>query len=62
MVVKARIEVGSDLVFRFWNIAWFESGESGESGCNTGRDAAEMKGSKKASERVKSIVHSFRVY
>ena len=49
-------EVVSEVVFRSWNIAWFESGESG---CSTGRDAAEMKGTKKASGTVKSIVENF---
>ena len=51
-------EVVSEVVFRSWNIAWFESGESG---CSTGRDAAEIKGTKEASDTVKSIVDSFRV-
>ena len=51
-------EVVSEVVFRSWNIAWFESGDSG---CSTGRDAAEMKGTKEASDTVKSIVDSFRV-
>ena len=51
-------EVVSEVVFRSWNIAWFEPGESE---CSTGRDAAEMKGTKEASDTVKSIVDSFRV-
>ena len=42
-------EVVSEVVFRFCN--------------DTGRDAAEMKGTKKeASDTVKSIVDSFRIY
>ena len=45
-------EMGSEVVFRSWNMAWFASGESG---CNTGRDAAEMKGTENASDRAKSI-------
>ena len=51
-------EVVSEVVFRFWNIMWFEPGESEYS---TGRDAAEMKGTKEASDTVKSILDSFRV-